>query len=253
MISMKNIITMIIRLTCLTSALTLAAASKSAKTPRTPTPTDASKAAKSTSPIASKSSKSKTSDEYFIAPFSCPQKCISAHGYEASNHLLEDAVSECDASDSYQKWKVHQVGAFLKFESAAKYDHNMCLAVVHQDPDHVTNTPGLRYVITPSGSIPSSLYPLNESGSQLGGTDAPPSVFLQLGGALGMSGGGSKGAYEAGALYAVIDSGTSLLLSENDVDGICNDGKLGLAHCNHPGSNWYSTGGNFLSAFLLES
>ena len=106
---------MIIRFTYLASALSLAAASKSAKkTPGTPTPTDAAKASKGNTPIAP--------IEYFLAPFSCPQECISARGYEAESHLLEDAVVECDANDSYQKWKVHQVGGLLKFESAAEYD-----------------------------------------------------------------------------------------------------------------------------------
>ena len=112
---------MIIRFTYLASAVSLAAASKSAKVPGTPRPTDAAtaKAGKSNSPTASKSSKGKTGDEYFIAPFSCPQECISAHGYEAQSHLLADAVVQCDVNDSYQKWKVHRVGSLLKFESAA--------------------------------------------------------------------------------------------------------------------------------------
>ena len=206
---------MIIRFTYLASAVSLAAASKSAKTPGTPTPTDAAKAGKSTAPIASKSSKSKTSNEYFIAPFSCPQKCISAHGYELESHFLQDKVVECDASDSYQKWKVHRVGGFLKFESAAQYNHNMCLTVMHQDPDHVTNTAGFRYVISPTGSIPSSMYPLN-------------SIFIPV------TSGATPSAYD---------------FSESDVGGICSYGKLGLAHCDHPGSNWYYTGGNLLSAF----
>eukprot|EP00986_Skeletonema_menzelii_P013183 scaffold7534_cov87-Skeletonema_menzelii.AAC.2 len=128
---------MFIRLTYLASAFSLAAAaSKSAKTSETPTPSDAAKAGKSN---ASKSSKCTTGGEYFIAPFSCPKTCISAQDYVLSNHLLDDAVSECDAGDDYQKWKVHQSGGFLKFESAAQYDEGMCLAVVHQDSDHSSN------------------------------------------------------------------------------------------------------------------
>ena len=230
---------MIIRLTCLTSALSLAAASKSAKTPGTPTPTDASKAGKSAAPIASKSSKSKTSDEYFIAPFSCPQKCISAHGYELESHLLEDAVSECDVSDSYQKWKVHRVGGFLKFESAAQYDHNMCLAVVHQDPEHESNKLlGTQYFDTLSGGVPANLE--GAMPTELGAGDQ--GIMFGEGGvpddAIAFEGGLYNGA-------AAIPS----LFSEDDVDGICNHGKLGLVHCSHPGSNWYNTGGNLLSAF----
>ena len=161
---MKNII-MIIRLTYLASSVfTLAAASKAGKTPGTPAP-DASKAGKSTpaptyysmsysmstpspsesksgkgnTPPISKSGKGKTSDEYFIAPFSCPGSCISAEPYQLSSHLLEGAVTQCDASNSYQRWKVHQVDGFLKFESAAQLDQGMCLAVVHPDPDHESN------------------------------------------------------------------------------------------------------------------
>ena len=61
---------MIIRLSYLASALSLAAASKSksAKTPVTPRPTDAAKASKSNTPIAS--------NEYFLAPFSCPKGAL---------------------------------------------------------------------------------------------------------------------------------------------------------------------------------
>ena len=29
---------------------------------------------------------------------------------------------------------------------------------------------------------------------------------------------------------------------------MCSEGKLGMAHCDHPGSYWYNTGGNLLSA-----
>ena len=92
-----------------------------------------SKSGKGNTPPISKSGKGKTSDEYFIAPFSCPGSCISAEPYELSSHLLDGAVTQCDASNIYQKWKVHQVDGLLKFESAAQYDTGMCLAVVHQD------------------------------------------------------------------------------------------------------------------------
>ena len=215
---------MIIRFTYLASAFSIAAASKSAKTPATPAPTDADKAGKSNTPTASKSSKGKTGDDYFIAPFSCPQRCISADGYEPDSHLLEDAVVECDVNDSYQKWKVHQVGSLLKFESAAQHDHDMCLAVVHQDPDHLSN----------------DLEALNEAWlgwNQLTGVQMGPSVFFNFDGQL----------VEAGE----DGSRRRNLLSEDEVDGICS-GKLGMAHCNHPGSYWYNTGGNLLSAFCWD-
>mmetsp|Transcript_4668 Transcript_4668/g.8018 ORF Transcript_4668/g.8018 Transcript_4668/m.8018 type:complete len:243 (+) Transcript_4668:255-983(+) len=149
---------MIIRLSYLASALSLAAASKSSKSsvtaPTAPvdtakagksasvsvslslspksdksSPTDAAKAAKSSSPNASKSGKSSKTGEYFMAPFSCPQKCISGQNYELSSHILDDAVNVCDASNAYQMWKVHEYGTFLKFESVAHNDEGMCLAV----------------------------------------------------------------------------------------------------------------------------
>ena len=204
---------MIIRFTYLASAFYFAAASKSAKTPGTPSPTDAAtaKAGKSNSPVASKSSKGKTGDEYFIAPFSCPQECISANGYEALSHLLVDAVVECNVSDSYQKWKVHRVGSLLKFESAAQHDHDMCLAVVHQDPEHESNLPG-------------QMYPLT-LGFDIWDWKSSP---------------GGDG------------SGRRNLFSEDDIDGMCSEGKLGMAHCDHPGSYWYNTGGNLLSALCWD-
>ena len=221
---------MIIRFTYLASALSLAAASKSAKVPGTPSPTDAAtaKAGKSNSPVASKSSKSKTGDEYFIAPFSCPQECISAHGYEPQSHLLVDAVVDCDVSDSYQKWKVHRVGSLLKFESAAQHDHDMCLAVVHQDPDHGSNEPG-------AISLGQSSYPAFFT---IGGNDIRWPVSVAIGTNIDVF-------YQQG-------SNRRNLLSEEDIDGMCSGGKLGLAHCSHPGSNWYNTGGNLLSAFCWD-
>ena len=201
---------MIIRFTYLASALSLAAASKSAKkTPGTPSPTDAAtKASKSNTPIAP--------IEYFLAPFSCPKECISAHGYEPDSHLLEDAVVECDANDSYQKWKVHQVGGLLKFESAAEHDHDMCLAVVHQDPEHDSNLAG---------------YWIQQKDSYVG------QMWL------------------AGHIpFDIRQDGSTRrkLLSEDEVDGMCSEGKLGMAHCDHPGSYWYNTGGNLLSALCWD-
>ena len=180
----------------------------------TPSPSPSgSKSGKGTTPN-SKSGKGKTSDEYFIAPFSCPKKCISAEPYDLSSHLLVDgAVTECDASDSYQKWRVHQVGGFLKFESAAQLDQGMCLAVVHQDPEHETNVVGL-------------------------GADYP---YKAVG----------YGSAEADWIVRNSWGRRNLLSSEDYADVTCN-GKLGLAHCDHPGSYWYNTGGNLLSALCWD-
>ncbi len=223
---------MILRLTYLASAFALAAAdskaekgapapdaSKAGKSSPAPTFPDSmsysmsmptpspsgSKSGKGNTPPHSKSGKGKTSDEYFIAPFSCPKKCISAEPYDLSSHLLVDgAVTECDASSSYQKWRVHQVGGLLKFESAAQYDTGMCLAVVHEDPEHETNDGGF-------------VYPVAEG--------------------VGF-----------GIINIVGNFGRHRnLISEDYADVTCN-GKLGLAHCDHPGSYWYNTGGNLLSA-----
>jgi len=198
---------MILRLTYLTSVFSLAAAARtktvyvksgsSSTSMSTPSPSG-SKSGKGTTP-GTKSVKipgaksNKAGAEYFIAPFSCPKSCISAQDYALSNHLLDDAVSECDAGDDYQKWKVHQSGGFLKFESAAQYDEGMCLAVVHPDPTHESNR---------------RLY------------------FILLYG---------------------FNPGSTLMFSAADVDGMCT-GQLGLADCNHPGSYWYNTGGQYLSA-----
>mmetsp|Transcript_4667 Transcript_4667/g.8016 ORF Transcript_4667/g.8016 Transcript_4667/m.8016 type:complete len:275 (+) Transcript_4667:255-1079(+) len=211
---------MIIRLSYLASALSLAAASKSSKSsvtaPTAPvdtakagksasvsvslslspksdksSPTDAAKAAKSSSPNASKSGKSSKTGEYFMAPFSCPQKCISGQNYELSSHILDDAVNVCDASNAYQMWKVHEYGTFLKFESAAHYDEGMCLAVVHPDPAHESNKWDF--------------------------------------------GNGHYGGF-----------GLIVAHSSEDVDEICS-GQLGLLDCNHPATK-FNTGGQFLSA-----
>ena len=229
---------MIIRLTYLASALSLAAGSKSAKTPGTPSPTDAAtaKAGKSNPPI--------VSNEYFLAPFSCPQECISAHGYEAESHLLVDAVVECDVSDSYQKWKVHRVGSLLKFESAAQHDHDMCLAVVHQDPEHVSNLAGKPQVFADQGydvwlGSPSA--------------DAPMFVMSEILNRAGYDVWIGSNELSGQIPDAVEDeSGRRNLLSEDEVDGMCSEGKLGMAHCNHPGSYWYNTGGNLLSALCWD-
>ena len=249
-------IIMIIRFAYLASALSLAAASKSAKTPpfidlddndlEGQIPEPLAKAGKSSSPVASKSSKGKTADEYFIAPFSCPQECISAHGYEAQSHLLVDAVVECDVNDSYQKWKVHRVGSLLKFESFAQHDHDMCLAVVHQDPDHGSNEPG-------AISLGQSSYPAFFT---IGGNDMvhqDPEHASNAPGAFGITG-LADGDFFVPIVppnFADIPNRRNLL-SEDEVDGMCSEGKLGMAHCNHPGSYWYSTGGNLLSALCWD-
>ncbi len=228
---------MILRLTYLASAFALAAAdskaekgapapdaSKAGKSSPAPTFPDSmsysmsmptpspsgSKSGKGNTPPNSKSGKGKTSDEYFIAPFSCPKKCISAEPYDLSSHLLVDgAVTECDASSSYQKWRVHQVGGLLKFESAAQYDTGMCLAVVHEDPEHETNDGGF-------------VYPVADEGVGFG--------IINIVGNFGRH---------------------RNLISEDYADVTCN-GKLGLAHCDHPGSYWYNTGGNLLSALCWD-
>ena len=93
--------------------------------------TTATKSDKSTG--SAKSSKSE-SGEYFLSPFSCPQHCITAENFDLSDHLLEDAVTTCDAANDYQAWRVHDDGTFLKFESAAQYDEGMCLSVMHSGP-----------------------------------------------------------------------------------------------------------------------
>ena len=189
----------------------------------TPSPSG-SKSGKGTTPN-SKSGKGKTSDEYFIAPFSCPKKCISAEPYDLSSHLLVDgAVTECDASDSYQKWRVHQVGGFLKFESAAQLDQGMCLAVVHEDPEHETNSRG---AIGPGIGA--------ESDVTSGTSELIAAIIL----------GPRKSS------VGNFGSGRRNLISEDYVDVTCN-GKLGLAHCDHPGSYWYNTGGNLLSALCWD-
>ena len=137
------------------NAIVLASASKSSKT-ETP-PTTSSKAEKTSSPVAvvaksskavlslptssksdksagsTKSSKS-SSETYYLSPFTCPCHCITAENFELSDHLLEDAVTTCDATNDYQTWKVHDNGTFLKFESAAQFDEGMCLSVVHSTP-----------------------------------------------------------------------------------------------------------------------
>mmetsp|Transcript_18434 Transcript_18434/g.26179 ORF Transcript_18434/g.26179 Transcript_18434/m.26179 type:complete len:242 (+) Transcript_18434:108-833(+) len=99
---------------------------KSAKSPESALIEDAKSKSGKTMSIGTKSSKT---GGYFVAPFSCPQSCITGENYELSTGTLEDAVTLCDASDEYQMWKVHVDGTFLKFESAAHYDDGMCLAV----------------------------------------------------------------------------------------------------------------------------
>jgi hypothetical protein len=89
-----------------------------------------------------------------------------------SERFTRNAVKVCNSESEYQKWKVHEIGTFLKFESVAHYDGGMCLAVVPQ----------------------------------------------------------GKG---------------------KDDSDMCS-GKLGLAECDHPGTKWYNTGGQFLSAICWE-
>ena len=219
---------MIIRFAHLASAFSLAAASKSSKkTPGTPSPTDGStaKASKSSTPIAP--------IEYFLAPFSCPKECISARGYEAESHLLEDAVVECDANDSYQKWKVHRVGSLLKFESAAQHDHDMCLAVVHQDPDHSSNLGGYEWLVDQPFNLDANGILKYEDGTFIGSGGWIPNNLN-------------------GIEFTKDGSTRRNLFSEDDIDGMCSEGKLGMAHCDHPGSYWYNTGGNLLSALCWD-
>ena len=243
---------MIIRFTYLASALSLAAASKSAKTPGTPRPTDAAKASKSNTPIAP--------NEYFLAPFSCPKECISAQGYEAESHLLEDAVVECDVNDSYQKWKVHKVGGLLKFESAAQHYHDMCLAVVHQDPDHISNRLEWVGYSDEQGFVWLDGTNLDHGVLAVGYGQADPINFLGSA-RLPVDLSTENEVDEYGRKISLgqwIDFNTDgtfiqnqILLSESEVDGMCS-GKLGLADCDHPGSYWYNTGGNLLSALCWD-
>ena len=49
-----------------------------------------------------------------------------------------------------------------------------------------------------------------------------------------------------------LDSALATTFSVADVDGMCDDEKLGLADCNHPGSYWFNTGGQYLSALCWD-
>ena len=167
---------MIIRLTYLASALSLASAAAGGKADK-PTPSPSSKAGKE--------------NYYFIAPFSCGQRCISAQdAFVGEPHLLDDAVQYCSSESEYQKWKVHEYGSVVKFESVARYDQGMCLAVVPQE--------------------------MGNAHGQFGDPSAywffPMANFVEM----------------------------------------CS-GKLGLAECDHPGTEWYFTGGQFLSAACWAS
>ena len=131
---------MMIRFTYLASALSLAAAAKKkASKPTTPSPKTLSPKTAKTIPasMSLQAKSSKTGGDYFIAPFSCSNSCIGAHGINLATMELDDAVEDCDASDEYQMWKVHQFETYIKFESAAHYDGGMCLAV--QDIDDACN------------------------------------------------------------------------------------------------------------------
>lgn len=70
----------------------------------------------------------------FIAPSFCSTKCLSGK-YHPDSHLLVDAIQECDAGDSYQKWIGHQTGMLYKFESDAAAARGYCLGVVPQGED----------------------------------------------------------------------------------------------------------------------
>ena len=151
---------------------------------------------------------------------------------------MDGAVTECDAGDSYQKWKVHQVGGLLKVESAAPYDHNMCLAVVHQDPEHETNAPD--FFGEPVSDYDDDEIVLRRNlASEVTGAAQMDGAILVFPSIVGGGWGNLGGAV------------TLVEFSEADVEGMCN-GKLGLAHCDHPGSYWYNTGGNLLSALCWD-
>ena len=70
----------------------------------------------------------------FIAPSFCSTKCLSGE-YHPDSHVLVDAIQECDAGDSYQKWIGHQTGTLYKFESDAVAARGYCLGVVPQGED----------------------------------------------------------------------------------------------------------------------
>lgn len=195
---------MIIRLTYLASALSLASAAAGGKADKpTPSPSQSqsqspsSKADKPTPSPSSKankpppSSKAGKENYYFIAPFSCGQRCISAQdAFVGEPHFLDDAVQYCSSESEYQKWKVHEYGSVVKFERVARYDQGMCLAVVPQE--------------------------MGNAHGQFGDPSAywffPMANFVEM----------------------------------------CS-GKLGLAECDHPGTEWYFTGGQFLSAACWAS
>ena len=113
----------------------------------------------------------------------------------------------------------------------------MCLAVVHQDPDHLSNQLG--------GQVPDEIFAFDEymnSGwiDATGGLEGESSILFLIG-----------YGQDAVALQAEGDgSKRRNLLSEDEVDGMCSEGKLGMAHCDHPGSYWYNTGGKDLLSAL---
>lgn len=70
----------------------------------------------------------------FIAPSFCSTKCLSGE-YHPDSHLLVDAIQQCDAGDSHQKWIGHQTGTLYKFEPDAAAARGYCLGVVPQGED----------------------------------------------------------------------------------------------------------------------
>ncbi len=74
------------------------------------------------------------SQEIFIAPSFCSTKCLSGE-YHPDSHMLVDAIQQCDAGDSYQKWIGHQTSTLYKFEPDAAAARGYCLGVVPQGED----------------------------------------------------------------------------------------------------------------------
>ena len=109
----------------------------------------------------------------------------------------------------------------------------MCLAVVHQ-----------------LGGLPASVdWRLGAIADRFNILTPENGITLDHG-VLAVGYGHSQGTTQA--FYASGNgSGRRNLLSEDEVDGICS-GKLGMAQCSHPGTNWYNTGGNLLSAFCWD-
>ena len=113
----------------------------------------------------------------------------------------------------------------------------MCLAVVHQDPDHDSNQLGA-YTGGIFNDADAGVY---GSTGAIEGSVWTPSLGVVTGVGYGQK-----------RIWRIEDApGRRNLLSEDDIDGMCS-GKLGMAHCSHPGSYWYNTGGNLLSALCWD-